>query len=144
MGEFNEYKKMLVEFIYGEITPESERKFLEHLSICEECQRDLREIREAREILRDMEKEKEYPPPVVIVEGKERIPWAAAIFLFLFFMFILGFKIKIGDNQIQVSAVESQDIYEYLADVSEKGINFAPTLKDYENYFNEINQGGKK
>ncbi|GEM_PF-2882687 len=144
MNGFNEYKDMLVEFLYGEITPERERKFLEYILNCEECQEDLRQLREAREIVRLLEEDKPAPPPLVVIEKKETIPWFAALFLFLFFLFLIGFRVKWGDKEIEISTLKSSNIYEYLADVSEKNLKFQTTLEDFESYFEEINQGGEK
>lgn len=144
MNGFNEYKDLLVEFLYGEITPERERKLLEHLHKCKECQEDLRELREAREIVKLLEEEKPVPPPVVIIEKKENVPWFAAIFLFFFFLFLIGFRVKWGDNEIEISTLKSSNVYEYLAEVSGKKLNFQTSLEDFESYFEEINQGGEK
>jgi len=144
MSEFNEYKALLLEFLYGEITPEGERKLLDHLHKCEECKEDLRQLREAREIVKLLEEEKPAPPPVVIIEKRESVPWFAALFLFLFFLFLIGFRIKWADNEIEISTLKSSNVYEYLAEMSEKKLNFQTSLEDFESYFENINQGGEQ
>lgn len=144
MKGFNEYKELIVEFLYREITPERERKLLEHLHKCKECQEDLRQLREAREIVNLLEEGKPAPPPVVIIEKRESVPWFAALFLFLFFLFLIGFRVKWGEKEIEISTLKSSNVYEYLAEVSEKKLNFQTTLEDFESYFEEINQGGEK
>ncbi len=145
MKDCSEYKKMLVSFLYREISPEEERIILEHLGTCEECREDLRELREAREILKSSFDEGEpYSVPVVIVEKRERLPWIAALFLLLFFVFLMGVKVKIGENNIEVSTMNSPSIYEYMVEYSEESTNFQPDLSDYKNYFENTEKGGEK
>jgi len=145
MKDCSEYKKMLVSFLYGEISPEEERIILEHLGTCKECREDLRELREAREILKSSFDEGEPASvPVVVVEKRESFPWIAALFLLLFLVFLMGIRVKIGEKDIEVSTMNSSSIYEYMAEYSNESTNFQPDLNDYKDYFENTEKGGEK
>ncbi len=129
MVDHSEYKRMIVEFLYGEITPQRESLLLRHLAQCEECRRELREIRQAREILQPLRNPA--PSPRVVLKERVSLPWAAALFL-LSFLFLLFNLIYRGLPRTEGLRNPSQ-ITETL-EIKEPP-DFSVLLEDYEAYF---------
>ncbi len=130
MVDHSEYKRMLVEFVYGEISPEREASLLQHLSSCEECRRDLREMRQAREILQPLRNPA--ASPQVILKERVSLPWAAVIFLLGFLLLLFNFVYK-GIPQAEGPQKLSAQVTETL-EIKEPP-DFSVILEDYEAYF---------
>ncbi len=129
MVDHNEYKKMLVEFIYGEISSEREEALLEHLSHCAQCRQDLRELLQARDFASGLRKN--YPSPPVVVEERVSFPWAALVFLLM--LFLLFFNLPKGAISSRGQET-SQPQWEVL---TIENPDFSVALEDYQGFFSE-------
>ncbi len=127
MADHSEYKEMLVEFVYGEISREREGELLRHLSACSECREDLRQLLQARDFASALRKK--YPSPPVLVEEKVAIPWAALVFI----LFLLLIFFNLPRNGIDKEKIQA---YQPGWEVLElKSPDFSLVLEDFKDYF---------
>jgi len=139
MRNCNEFKEMIVEFIYGEISPDRERRLFSHLAKCEECRQDLKELLEARNILSQMEKPAPSPPLTIMVEKRSPLAWAAVILIGLLSLFIIGAQINIKGTTISFSTLKSSEIMdEFKYEMENRTYELEQRLQDAELYINEL------
>ncbi len=140
MRNCNDYKQMLVSFVYGEITPEEERELFQHLSSCPSCRNDLRELLEARQLLSRLEKPSSSPPPITLVVQKSGfLPWAAVLLIGLLSLFIMGVQIRVKDTTISLSTVNTAQVIDELRyDFERRTYELEERIQDAELYIDEL------